>query len=145
MARDFNSVVLTGRATRDTEVKTSQGGMSYATIGFACTTTEKRGEEYEEKPMYLDVKVFGKTADFAGQYVTKGKSILVSGELVLDTWEKDGQKHSKHILKANVVNLNGPPPSQDSEGEDKPARRPQKTKAKSENFATGEQNEEIPF
>lgn len=143
MARDFNQVTLTGRATRDTEIKYSEGGMAYGTVSFVCTTVEKRGDKYEEKPMYLDVKVFGKTAEIAAEYVTKGKAILVSGELVLDMWEKDGVKHSKHILKCNTLNLLGSAP-QASESESN-TEKPAKPKAKKAAEATPDNGDEIPF
>ena len=107
MASGFNRVILVGNATRDVEVRNTPGGTAVADIGLAVNNRIKRGDDWVDEPCFIDVTVWGRTAEVAGEYVTKGKQILIEGELRLDTWEKDGQKRSKHYVNCNSLQLLG--------------------------------------
>ena len=60
------------------------------------------------KPCFVDVAVWGKQAEACGQYLAKGRSVLVEGKLQLDQWEsKEGQKRSRLRVRADRVQFMG--------------------------------------
>ena len=92
----YNRVVLLGNLTRDVEVRYLQSGMAVTDIGLAVNDRRKnQAGEWVEQPTFVDVTLWGRTAEVAGEYLTKGSPILIEGRLKLDTWESDGQKRSK--------------------------------------------------
>lgn len=91
----YNRVVLAGNLTRDVEIKYTPGGMAIADIGLAVNEKRKQGDQWVDEVSFFDVTMFGRTAEVAGEYLSKGSNILVEGKLKQETWEKDGQKRSK--------------------------------------------------
>ena len=93
----FNRVILLGNLTRDVEVRYLQSGMAVTDIGIAVNDRRKNQQtgEWIEEVTFVDVTLWGRTAEVAGEYLGKGSPILIEGRLKLDQWEKDGQKHSK--------------------------------------------------
>ena len=103
-----NIVVLCGNLTRDPEVRQIPSGMSVADLGLAINESYKnKSGEQVETTCYVDVVVWGKTAENCGQYLRKGSPILVEGKLQLDQWEKDGEKRSKLRVRADRVQFLG--------------------------------------
>ena len=91
MARGINKVILVGNLGNDPEVKYSQGGMAIATLSVATTSSRKDKEgNYQEKTEWHRVKLFGKTAEVAGEYLKKGRQVYIEGRLEYSTSEKDG-------------------------------------------------------
>lgn len=92
----FNRVILLGNLTRDVEVRYLQSGTAVADIGMAVNDRRKgQNGEWIDETTFVDVTLWGRTAEVAGEYLTKGSPLLVEGRLKYDTWEKDGQKRSK--------------------------------------------------
>ena len=92
----FNRVIVMGNLTRDVEVRYLQSGMAVADIGLAVNDRRKnQAGEWVEEATFVDVTLWGRTAEVAGEYLSKGSPILVEGRLKLDSWESDGQKRSK--------------------------------------------------
>jgi len=92
----FNRVILLGNLTRDIEVRYLQSGMAVADVGMAVNDRRKgQNGEWIEEATFVDVTLWGRTAEVAGEYLSKGSPLLVEGRLKYDTWEKDGQKRSK--------------------------------------------------
>ena len=92
----FNRVILLGNLTRDIEVRYLQSGMAVADIGMAVNDRRKgQNGEWIEETTFVDVTLWGRTAEVASEYLSKGSPLLVEGRLKYDTWEKDGQKRSK--------------------------------------------------
>src|SRR5205809_6381372 len=92
----FNRVILLGNLTRDVEVRYLQSGTAVADIGMAVNDRRKgQNGEWIEETTFVDVTLWGRTAEVAGEYLGKGSPILIEGRLKYDTWEKDGQKRSK--------------------------------------------------
>jgi single-strand DNA-binding protein len=91
----FNKVILVGNLTRDPELRYTPKGMAIAKIGLAVNRnwTSESGEKKEEVT-FVDVDAFGKQAETIGQYLKKGRPILVEGRLRLDQWE-DKQTQQK--------------------------------------------------
>src|SRR6266568_7146041 len=94
----FNKVILMGNLTRDPELRYTPKGTAIAKIGLAVNRnwTSESGEKKEEVT-FVDVDVFGRTAENVGQYMRKGRPILVEGRLKLDQWDdkQTGQKKSR--------------------------------------------------
>jgi single-strand DNA-binding protein len=93
----FNRVIVMGNLTRDVEVRYLQSGMAVADIGIAVNDRRKNQQtgEWIEEVTFVDVTLWGRTAEVAGEYLSKGSPIFIEGRLKLDQWEKEGQKHSK--------------------------------------------------
>ena len=112
---NLNKVILIGRLTRDPETRAFQNGGMVAKIGFAVTNRKKNTQtgQWEDEPMFIDIEVFnrgetGKLADLVRDRCRKGSQIMVEGRLHLDSWEKDGQKRTKHKIVADNIQLLDP-------------------------------------
>jgi single-strand DNA-binding protein len=100
----FNKVILAGNLTRDVEVRKLTSGTSVATLGLASNRNFTVNGEKKEETLFVDVEVWGKTAELCGEYLSKGRNILVEGRLKLDSWEDaDGKKRSKVLVTAESV------------------------------------------
>ena len=108
----FNKVILVGNLTRDPELRYTTKGTAIAKIGVAVNRvwTNEAGEKKEEVT-FVDVDVFGRTAENVGQYMRKGRPILIEGRLRLDQWDdkQTGQKKSKLGVVAETVQFLGSP------------------------------------
>jgi len=106
----FNKVILVGNLTRDPELRYTPKGTAIAKIGLAVNRvwTNEAGEKKEEVT-FVDVDVFGRTAENVGQYMRKGRPILIEGRLRLDQWDdkQTGQKKSKLGVVAETVQFLG--------------------------------------
>ncbi|MEN9573689.1 MAG: hypothetical protein RL514_1544 [Verrucomicrobiota bacterium] len=95
---NFNKVILAGNMTRDPELRYTPKGTAIAKFGLAInrTWTNESGEKKEEVT-FVDVDAFGKQAEVIGQYLRKGRPVLVEGRLKLDQWDdkQTGQKRSR--------------------------------------------------
>lgn len=95
----FNRVILLGNLTRDPQVRYTPGGTAVSEIGLAVNRTwfDQKTNSKREEVTFVDVTLWGRQAEVAGEYLSKGRQVLVEGRLQLDTWEdKDsGQKRSK--------------------------------------------------
>ncbi len=107
----FNKVIMVGNLTKDPVVRTIASGQVVCDLSIASNRvfTGANGEK-NERTTFIDVAVWGKNAQIAGQYLKKGRSVLVEGRLDQQSWEKDGQKRSKHIITADRVQFLGAPP-----------------------------------
>jgi single-strand DNA-binding protein len=125
---NFNKVILMGNLTRDPELRYTSKGTAIAKIGLAVNRvwTSESGEKREEAT-FVDVDVFGRTAENVGQYMRKGSPILIEGRLRLDQWDdkQTGQKRSKLGVVAETVQFLGSPRSGDSAGAAPASSRPQ--------------------
>lgn len=106
----FNKVILVGNLTRDPELRYTPKGMAIAKVGIAVNRvwTNEAGEKKEEVT-FVDVDIFGRTAENVGQYMRKGRPILIEGRLRLDQWDdkQTGQKRSKLGVVAETVQFLG--------------------------------------
>lgn len=91
----YNRVVLMGNLTRDPELRYIGSGMAVADIGLAVNDRVKKNDQWVDEATFVDVTLWGRTAEVANEYLTKGSSVLIEGRLKLDSWEKDGQKRTK--------------------------------------------------
>ncbi len=101
----FNKVILIGNLTRDVSLSYTTSGQAVAKCGLAVTEKFKSNGETKEKVLFVDFTIWGKSAEIANQYLSKGSKILIEGSLVLDQWGKDGQKHSKHSINVESFKM----------------------------------------
>ena len=93
----FNRVILVGNVTRDPEIRYTQSQLAVTEIGLAVNDRRKNQQgEWIEETTFVDVTLWGRTAEVAAEYLSKGSPVLVEGRLKLDSWEsQDGQRRSK--------------------------------------------------
>jgi len=104
----FNRVILLGNVTRDPELKYVSTGTAVAEIGLAVNDRRKTATgEWVDETTFVDVTLWGRTAEVACEYASKGSPILIEGRLKLDTWEKDGRKNSKLRVVGEKLQLLG--------------------------------------
>ncbi|SVD16612.1 uncharacterized protein METZ01_LOCUS369466, partial [marine metagenome] len=95
---NYNKVILMGNLTRDPEVRYTSSGTAIAKLGLAVNRYWRNQEgQQQEESTFVDVDAFGKQAETIGQYLKKGRPIMVEGRLKLDQWDdkQTGQKRSK--------------------------------------------------
>ncbi|MBU3665608.1 MAG: single-stranded DNA-binding protein [Chthoniobacterales bacterium] len=112
-----NKVMLLGNCTRDPEVKYTPKGSAVTDVGIAVNrvyTTD--GGEKREETTFVDVTMWGRQAEIAGEYLKKGRPVFIEGRLQLDTWDdkQTGQKRSKLRVVCENFQLLG---SRDGGGE----------------------------
>lgn len=94
----LNKVFLAGNLTRNPELRYTPGGTAVAQFGIAVNRRYKnRDGQVQEEATFIDIEVWGKQAETASEYLTKGSSVLIEGRLKLDSWEskQTGEKRSK--------------------------------------------------
>ena len=106
----LNKVMLIGNLTRDPEIKYTPKGTAIADIGLAVNRnyTTESGEKREEVT-FIDVTLWGRTAEIVGEYCKKGRPLFVEGRLQLDQWDdkQTGQKRSKLKVVGDNIQLLG--------------------------------------
>ncbi len=103
----FNRVILVGNLTRDPELRYIPSGTAVSDIGLAVNDRVKKGDQWVDEVTFVDVTLWGRTAEIANEYLSKGSPVLIEGRLKLDRWEKDGQKHSKLRVTADKLQMLG--------------------------------------
>lgn len=120
---DLNRATILGRLTRDPEVRTTPNGKSVATIGVATNRvwTDSSGAK-QEKVEFHNCVLWGKVAEIAGQYLTKGRRIYVEGRLETRDWVgQDGVKRYRtEIIADNMIMLDSPKTATSAAGNDAP-------------------------
>ena len=94
---NFNKVILEGRLTRDPQLSYLPSNTPVCEFGMAINH-KWRGQDGEmrEDTCFVDLSIFGRSAETFNQYMSKGQPVLVEGRLKFDQWEgKDGQKRSR--------------------------------------------------
>lgn len=149
----FNKVILLGNLTRDPEVRYTPKGTAVTELGMAVNRvyTAENGEKREDTT-FVDVTLWGRTAEIAGEYLKKGRPVFIEGRLQLDTWDdkQSGQKRSKLKVVGEGLQLLGGRPGAggggggggDEEGGARPSSRPAPPPKAS---AASEPDDEIPF
>lgn len=128
----FNRVVLVGNLTRDPEVRYTTGGTAVTDVSLAINRyrTDKNTNQRIEETTFVEVTLWGRTAEIAGEYLGKGRPVLIEGRLQQDQWEdkETGQKRSKLKVVGESMQLLG---GRDGAGGGGGAPRPQGQPAQS--------------
>lgn len=104
---NLNKVILIGRLTRDPEVKSLPSGQQVSTFGLATNRvfTDKSGQKKEQTEFH-NIVLFGRLAEIAGQYLTKGALAMIEGRLQTRSWQDAaGNKHSRTEIVAQSLQL----------------------------------------
>ena len=135
----FNKVILLGNLTRDPELRYAANGTAVVKFGLAVNTqrpgqsNNEQGNpnERREEVCFVDIVAFGRQAETASEFLSKGRAALVEGRLQWRSWEgQDGQKRSKHEVVAERIQFmprtreeapEGAAPTQWCQGPDGPA------------------------
>lgn len=145
----FNKVILMGNLTRDVQVKYTPKGTACAEIGMAVNRVwfDKASNQKKEETTFVDVTLWGRDAEVAGEYLTKGRSVLIEGRLSLDTWEdkQTGDKRSKLKVIGESLTMVGGGNRQGGESQERSPQ--QRTAPKHEPIGTpfGGPDDEVPF
>jgi single-strand DNA-binding protein len=116
----INRVVLVGRLTRDPELRALPSGMAACDLRVACNSIRKGQDgDYEEKPNFFSVNVYGAQAEAVGRYMAKGRRLAIDGRLEWREWDtSEGERREAvQVVAERVEFLEGP----DREDEGRPA------------------------
>ena len=111
----MNSVILSGRWSKDIDFKALDSGKTVAKTSLAVDD----GYGDKKQTYFFDCEIWGKTAEAVANYSGKGKKVLVKGRLKVDSWEKDG--HKRYATKVVVEEVEFLEPKQ---GDNKPQHDP---------------------
>ena len=122
----FNKVILLGNLTRDPEVRYTPKGSAVCDLGIAVNRvyTTDSGEKREEVT-YVDVVLWARLAEIAGEYLKKGRPVFIEGRLQMDTWDdkQTGQKRTKLRVVGESMQLLGGRPGGAGGAPGRPPRR----------------------
>ncbi|MCH2059080.1 MAG: single-stranded DNA-binding protein [Verrucomicrobiales bacterium] len=149
-----NKVILVGNCTRDPEVRFTPKGTAVTDLGLAMNRYySSDGGEKREETTFVDVTLWGRQAEVAGEYLKKGRPVYIEGRLQMDSWEdkNSGQKRSKLKVVGEQMQLLG---SRDGGGgggfqqgrESAPAQQGSQEPAENDGaqFSSGD-DDDIPF
>jgi single-strand DNA-binding protein len=109
-ATNINRVVLTGNLTHDPELRSLQSGNSVCKLRVACNTRRKNNStgEWEDKPNYFDVTVWGAQGENCARFLSKGRPVAIDGRLEWREWETpEGHKRQAVDIIADSVQFLG--------------------------------------
>ena len=117
---------MTGNLTADPELRSLPSGMSVCSLRIACNTRRKNSAsgEWEDKPNYFNVTVWGAQGENAARYLSKGRPVAIDGRLEWREWEaQDGTKRQATDIIADSVQFLGSREDAGAAGsiEDRPA------------------------
>ncbi|RLD93771.1 MAG: single-stranded DNA-binding protein [Aquificota bacterium] len=104
---NINRVILAGNLTRDPDVRYLPSGTPVTSFRLAVNRRFKGKSGDVDETCFIDVKVYGKQAESCGEFLSKGRNVLVEGYLRLEQWDSEGGKRSKHVVVADRVQFLG--------------------------------------
>lgn len=108
-ASNINRVILTGNLTKDPELRALPGGSTVCSLRLACNTRRKSASgDWEDKPNYFDVTVWGAQGENCSKFLSKGRPVAIDGRLNWREWETpEGQKRQAVDIVADSVQFLG--------------------------------------
>ncbi|MEO2015035.1 MAG: single-stranded DNA-binding protein, partial [Fuerstiella sp.] len=107
----FNKVILVGNVTRDLELRYTAGGTAVTEVSLAINRqwTDRSTNERKEETTFVEVTLWGRTAEVAAGHLSKGRPCMIEGRLQLDQWEnkETGKKRSKLKVVGDQLQLLG--------------------------------------
>lgn len=153
----LNKVMLIGNVTRDPELKYTPKGSAVTDLGLAVNrsyTNQATGEKVEETT-FVDVELWGRLAEIAGEYAKKGRPVFIEGRLRMDSWEdkQSGQKRSRLKVTAEGLQLlggrtggsSGGHPDDEYSSTPPPAARPPQRQPARQEPPPAMEDDDIPF
>jgi single-strand DNA-binding protein len=147
MPASFNQVTLVGNLTRDIELRRTTGGTAVTDIALAINDRVKRDGDWVEQTTYVDITLWGRTAEVADEYLGKGSSALISGRLQMDKWEdrETGKERQKLKVVADRLQLLGGKAEKLSRELDSEPKQNPKPKSQGFDVRLDIEGEEPPF
>jgi single-strand DNA-binding protein len=108
----INRAIVVGNLTRDPELRGAASGTSVCGLRVACNSRRRKGDggEWEDRPNYFDVTVFGGQAESCARYLNKGRQVAIDGRLEWREWESaDGHHREAVSIVAESVQFLGAP------------------------------------
>ena len=153
MSASYSHATIVGNLTRDPELKATSGGTQLCELSVAVNRTSGSGATKREHTSFFDVKLWGKTAEVAAQYLAKGRCVLISGRLEQESWEDKttGQKRSKVVIVGETMQMIGGDRGE-SRGADRPAAPTKRERSPADSFydmpstsGVDKDDEDVPF
>ena len=152
---NLNKVFILGNLTRDPEVRTTPSGITVATFGVATNRVwlGKNGQK-QRSTEFHNIVTFGKLAQIAGQYLAKGKLVLIEGRIQTRSWDdQNGQKRTRTEIVAQSFQMGPKYSSLESEVEPESSLSDKSSSAeeipeeiaKIEDINLEEEDKEMPF
>ena len=123
MARGINKVILIGNVGGDPETRYLPNGNAVTNLTLATSDSwrDKQTGQMQERTEWHRISLFGKIAEIAGQYLSKGSKVYIEGRLQTREWEKDGVKRYTTEI---IVDMGGSMQMLDSRGDNEGGNRP---------------------
>jgi single-strand DNA-binding protein len=138
---DINSTVLTGRLTRDPELRSTNSGTSVANTAIAV---ERFRKDQDNDVSFIDLTIWGNFAELVANKARKGDTVTISGRLQQERWEtEDGSKRSKVVVVVDT--LVGECMYRKADGSDTPARTEGNEQTAVQSAAPAASDDDIPF
>jgi single-strand DNA-binding protein len=103
---NLNKVFIIGNLTREPEMRTLPSGQPVCTFSIATNRTWKdKSGARQTMAEYHNIVMFGRLAEIAKQYLTRGKMVFIEGRIQTRSWEKDGQKRSRTEIVAEEMQM----------------------------------------
>jgi len=146
---NLNKVFIIGNLTREPEMRTLPSGQPVCTFSIATNRVWKdKGGARQTMAEYHNIVMFGRLAEIAKQYLTRGKMVFIEGHIQTRSWEKDGQKRSRTEIVAEEMQM-GPRGSDMGGGSSPQSEMSQQQKEEVETIQYPDEGEinpdEIPF
>ena len=141
-----NKVIILGRLGKDPEMRYAPSGTAIATFSVATNSRQKAEGEWVDKTEWHNILAFGKSAEFAGEYLNKGKQVFIEGRLQTSNWEdQQGQKKYKTEIVVSEFQMIGS--KSDSSGSSVQGERADepKTEEAQTTPAAAEEDDDLPF
>jgi single-strand DNA-binding protein len=123
----LNRVLLIGNLTRDPDLRYTTKGTAVAEFSLAINRVIlTESDEKKEEVTFVDVTLWARLAEIAGEYLKKGKPAFIEGRLQLDTWDdkQTGQKRSRLRVIGENLQLLAPKDGRPAESAGSPTERP---------------------
>ena len=102
----MNTAVLVGRVGRDAEIRYFESGKVKTTFSLAVGRWDSKTKE--EVTDWFNIEVWDKQAEFAGEYIKKGRQVVVDGRISISKWtDQSGEERERFLVIANNVRLLG--------------------------------------
>lgn len=143
---DMNKVMLSGRLTRDPQLRYLQNQTAVCDFGFASGRKFKVNGEQREETAFVDCTLFGKGGEIINQYCQKGSQLIIEGRLKLDQWDDKttGQKRSKLTVVVEEFHMIGGKAKDGQGGERSDDYKPVASRSPSRSGGYGASRETVP-
>ncbi|MDO5307038.1 MAG: single-stranded DNA-binding protein [bacterium] len=102
----MNTVTVIGRAGQDAEIKYFESGKVKTTFSLAVNRRDAKTKE--EVADWFNIEVWDKQAEFAGEYIKKGRQVVVDGRISISKWtDQSGEERERFLVVANNIRLLG--------------------------------------